>query len=173
MSDEKPMQTAAKTLHEAFEPFRKMQNEMTQMHQETTRTFNDFWTKTGDAAPLPSGANLPAMRTASPAAVNLFGPMMGLPAADVSETDAAYILKLELPGLDAGEIDVSAKDGVLTISGEKKEEKREERENFYMSERRFGRFQRAFPLPPNVDADAIEKQLRKGVLTLTLPKTSD
>ena len=61
---------------------------------------------------------------------------------------------------------------VLTIKGEKKEEKEEKRKDYYLSERRFGSFQRSFALPEGVDTDKIEANFVKGVLTVRLPKTA-
>jgi HSP20 family protein len=63
--------------------------------------------------------------------------------------------------------------GFATIKGEKKEEKEEKAKNYYVSERRYGAFQRSFQLPSGVDAEKIEANFQKGVLTVTLPKTLD
>ena len=80
----------------------------------------------------------------------------------------------ELPGLDAADIDVKFAHNVLTISGEKKEEKEEKKEkkkDYYLSERRYGSFQRSFQLPDGIDAGKIEAKFDKGILKVTLPKT--
>ena len=75
--------------------------------------------------------------------------------------------------MDAGDVEVKYADGVLTIKGEKKEEKEEKKADYYMSERRFGTFQRVFRLPDGVDADKIVANFKNGVLTVTLPKTAE
>jgi HSP20 family protein len=95
------------------------------------------------------------------------------PAMDIAEKDKAYEVTAELPGLDERSIDVAVSDNVLTIKGEKKEEKEEKEKNYYLSERRYGAFQRSFQLPAGVDASKIEAQFAKGVLTVTLPKTAE
>ena len=64
-------------------------------------------------------------------------------------------------------------DGILTIKGEKREEKEERKKDYYLSERRFGSFQRSFQLPDGVDADKIEARFKNGVLTVTLPKSPE
>jgi HSP20 family protein len=93
------------------------------------------------------------------------------PAVDVAERDNGYEITAELPGMDASNVDVKFADGVLTIKGEKKEEKEEKKKDYYMSERRYGSFQRSFRLPDGVDADKIAASFKNGVLNVTLPKT--
>ncbi len=93
------------------------------------------------------------------------------PAVDVAETDKAYEVTAELPGMDESNIEVKLADDVLTIKGEKKEEK-EKKRDYYVSERRFGSFQRSFTVPAGVDASKIEANFKNGVLTVTLPKSA-
>ena len=95
------------------------------------------------------------------------------PAVDIVEKDKAYELTAELPGLDETMIEVKFAQGVLTIKGEKKEEKEEKRKDYYLSERRFGAFERSFRVPSGVDGDKIEASFKKGVLTVILPKTPE
>jgi HSP20 family protein len=92
------------------------------------------------------------------------------PAVDITESEKAYELTAELPGMDETNIEVNVSDGNLTIKGEKQEEKEEKKKDYYMRERNFGSFERRFELPEGVDADKIEATFKKGVLTLTLPK---
>jgi HSP20 family protein len=92
------------------------------------------------------------------------------PAVDIAESEKAYELTAELPGMDEKNIEVNVSDGNLTIKGEKQEEKEEKNKDYYMRERNFGSFERRFELPEGVDADKIEATFKKGVLTLTLPK---
>ncbi len=95
------------------------------------------------------------------------------PAVDLVEKDKEYEISAELPGMDANNIDVKLANGVLTIKGEKKEEKEEKKKDYYLSERRFGSFQRSFQLPDGIVEDKIEANFDKGVLTIKLPKGAD
>lgn len=92
------------------------------------------------------------------------------PAVDIAEGEKAYEISAELPGMDEKNIEVKVANGGLTIKGEKQEQKEEKEKNYYLSERRFGSFERYFRLPEGVDADKIEATFKKGVLTVNLPK---
>lgn len=94
-------------------------------------------------------------------------------AVDVTEGDKAYEITAELPGMDEKNIDVKVVNGGLTIKGEKKDEKEEKKKDYYVSERRYGSFERYFRLPEGVDADKIEANFKKGVLIVTLPKKAE
>jgi len=101
---------------------------------------------------------------------------MGLgagPAVDIAEKDKDYEITAELPGMEESDIDVKYADGVLTIKGEKKEEKEEKKKDYYLSERRYGSFQRSFQVPENVAADKIDAKFANGVLTVRLPKSPE
>jgi HSP20 family protein len=93
------------------------------------------------------------------------------PTVDIVDTDRAYEITAELPGMDESNIDVKFADGTLTIKGEKRDDKEEKKKGYYLSERRYGAFQRSFGVPDGVDADRIEAHFQNGVLTVTLPKT--
>lgn len=95
---------------------------------------------------------------------------MAAPAIDVTESETSYDITVELPGMDEKNVTLTVADDMLTIEGEKKEEKEEKARDYYLSERRFGSFKRSFQLPDGVDRDKIEAVFQKGVLTLTLPK---
>jgi len=96
-----------------------------------------------------------------------------IPAVDVAETDKAYEITAELPGLDEKNVEVKVANGILTIKGEKQEEKEEKKKDYYMRERTFGSFQRSFEVPEGVDGDKIEASFKKGVLSVTLPKSAE
>ncbi len=96
-----------------------------------------------------------------------------VPAVDMAETDNAYEITAELPGLDEKNIEVKLANGGLTIKGEKREEKEEKEKGYYLHERRFGSFERYFRVPEGVDTDKIDATFKKGVLTVTLPKTPE
>jgi HSP20 family protein len=93
------------------------------------------------------------------------------PAIDLAETDKEYKITAELPGLDEKDVEVNFADGVLTIRGEKREEKEEKKKDYYLSERRYGSFSRALRVPGDVDDAKIDANVKNGVLTVTLPKT--
>jgi HSP20 family protein len=94
------------------------------------------------------------------------------PAIDLQETETAYVAKADLPGLEKEKIDVSVSGNVLTISGERKGETRQEdaQQGFYTTERSYGSFSRSISLPGPVDEGGIVADYRDGVLTVTLPK---
>ena len=95
------------------------------------------------------------------------------PALDVAENDTAVIVKAELPGLDPDDVEISLTADVLTIKGEKKEEKEEKDKNYHCVERTYGSFQRSLRLPAPVKADDVEAAYKNGVLTITLPKREE
>ncbi len=92
------------------------------------------------------------------------------PAVNIIESDKAYEITAELPGMDEKNIEVKVVNGNLLIKGEKQEEKEEKKKDYYLHERQFGSFERCFEVPEGVDADKIEASFKKGVLTVTLPK---
>jgi HSP20 family protein len=93
------------------------------------------------------------------------------PAVDIAETEKAYEIAAELPGMDEKNIEVKFADGVLTIKGEKQEQKEEKKKDYYLSERSYGAFQRSFQVPDGIDADKIDASFKNGVLTVTMPKS--
>ena len=95
------------------------------------------------------------------------------PAVDVAEDDKAVTLTAELPGLKEEDIEVVLRDNMLTVKGEKKSEREEKKENYYLSERRYGAFERTFRLPEAADADKIRAAIQDGVLTVTIPKKAE
>ncbi len=96
-----------------------------------------------------------------------------MPAVDFVERDNAFEVHADLPGLDEKNIEVKVAGGVLTIKGQKEENKEEKKEDFHLRERRVGSFERALRIPDGVDTDKIEAAFKKGVLTVTLPKTAE
>ena len=96
-----------------------------------------------------------------------------MPAVDVTDSEKAYQITAELPGMDEKSIEVRVSDGNLTIKGEKEEETEEKKKDYYLRERNFGSFERSFALPESVDLNKIEASFKKGVLTVTLPKKAE
>lgn len=95
------------------------------------------------------------------------------PATELVDCDGEYRITAELPGMTADDIEIKLSDGTITIRGEKSEEKKEEKEDYLLSERRYGSFQRSLPLPSGIDADKVEASVANGVLTVTLPKSEE
>jgi HSP20 family protein len=96
-----------------------------------------------------------------------------VPAVDAAETEKGYEITAELPGINEKNVEVKYADGTLTIKGEKKDEREEKKENYYLSERNYGLFQRSFRVPDGVDTDKVEASFKNGVLTVTMPKTPE
>lgn len=93
------------------------------------------------------------------------------PSVDVSETEAGFEVRAELPGVAKDDLHVSIKDNLLTLSGEKRQEKVDDTHNYRRVERRYGSFQRRFALPQEVATDNIKAEFSDGILTLSLPKS--
>ena len=93
-----------------------------------------------------------------------------VPAFDVSENEKEYIISAELPGIDVKDLDVNLSDGVLTVKGEKKEEKEDKNKSYHRVERYYGSFQRSFRIPAEIITDKIDAQYKDGILKLILPK---
>ena len=94
----------------------------------------------------------------------------GLPALEMQESDQDYKLLAELPGMTADDVEIDVSDGVLTISGEKREQRDEKDKGFMFTERSYGRFERRVQLPAAADEDKIEARFENGVLTITIGK---
>jgi HSP20 family protein len=95
------------------------------------------------------------------------------PSVDVMETKDEMVIRADLPGMKQSDIDISVSNGILTIKGERKEEKETKEENFYRKERSYGAFSRSMPLPAGVDADKIKASYKEGVLEVKFPKPEE
>jgi HSP20 family protein len=122
---------------------------ITQLRNEVDRLFDSF--------PL----RLPTFR---------FGRIAAVPLIDMSETDKAYKVTAELPGMDPENVDVTFDDGVLRIAGEKREQREENEKGYRFSERTYGSFERLLELPSVAQGDKIKAKFKNGVLTVTVPK---
>ena len=96
-----------------------------------------------------------------------------LPSVDILETKKNFIVKAELPGLDAKDVSVNLSGDLLTIKGEKKKEEEEKDEHHHFIERYSGSFQRSFQLPTAVKGDKVEAAFDKGILKVTVPKAEE
>jgi len=146
-----PWRSARTPAQREQEPFNSLQREM-------NRSFDDFW---GGMGP----------RLSSPAGLNLT-PSFLSPSVDVHETDQAYRVAVELPGLNEDDVEINLRDNSLTISGEKKSEHEGKEDGRHYSERSYGRFQRVIPFAAEVDAEKVQATFQKGVLTIELPKNA-
>ncbi len=95
------------------------------------------------------------------------------PPVDIYETEGDIVLKAEIPGVDQKDMEIKVEDDTLILRGEKKVERDTKTENFLRAERAYGAFQRSFALPQTVDRENIKASLKKGVLTLILPKKEE
>lgn len=109
----------------------------------------------------------------NPAVGSRLGNLMRAPEADVIESEREIRVMVEVPGVRGEDIDVSLENNILTISGEKHEHRTEgeERDNWHLTERRYGKFARSFVLPRDVEQDSISADMNEGVLTVVIPKS--
>lgn len=128
------------------------QNPVASLQRDMNRVFETFWHRVGDFD-WPWGA--------------------GDAKSDVVETDNAVEVSIELPGMEMKDIEVSVSDDMLTIKGEKKVERQEEKKGYYLSERSYGAIYRTIPLPPGVDGGKADASFKNGVLTIRLPQTPE
>jgi len=96
-----------------------------------------------------------------------------IPAVDIAEHDNEYVVKLELPGVNKEDVKITLESNILTIQGDKKQEKETKKENYHRVERSYGAFQRSFTLPTTVKSDKIDAVYKEGVLTISLPKAEE
>jgi len=96
-----------------------------------------------------------------------------MPAVDIYEDEKKIVLKVDVPGMQEKDLDVSVENNTLTVKGERKFEKEEKEENFHRIERRYGSFYRAFTLPSTVDTENVKASYDAGVLKLELKKKAE
>jgi HSP20 family protein len=101
------------------------------------------------------------------------GPRRWVPAMDLVEREGQLVLRADLPGLDRDDVDVEVKDGVLTVSGERRYEHEDDHGGYHRVERGFGRFSRSLRLPRGVDASAVSASFDRGVLEVTVAKPAE
>jgi len=94
-----------------------------------------------------------------------------MPVVDISESDGEYLIKAELPEVKKEDVKVTVEDGVLTIQGERRQEKEEKGKRYHRVERSYGSFVRSFTLPESVDEGGVKAEYKDGVLNLHLPKS--
>ena len=126
--------------------------ELTSFRQEMDRLFDRFWEDDGE----------------TPTALREW-----VPSLDFSETVDAYMVRIEIPGLEPKDVQVTLQDNVLTVKGEKKEEVKQKDERFYRLERSYGMFSRSLRLPVPVDGAKVNAVFKTGLLTVTVPKSPE
>ncbi|MBF1988769.1 Hsp20/alpha crystallin family protein [Fischerella thermalis] len=129
-----------------WQPFQEIEN----LQQDMNRLFDRLMTRDGERI----GTNF-------------------IPAAEMQETSDAIHLKLEIPGMDAKDIDVQVSAEAVSISGERKEETKTEEKGMTRTEFRYGKFQRVIPLPARVENTNVKAEYKNGILQLTLPKAEE
>ena len=93
-----------------------------------------------------------------------------VPAAEMEENDNEIVLKLEIPGMEASDLDIQVSETSITICGERKSETKTEAKGMVRSEFSYGKFERVIPLPAHIQNDKVKAEYKNGILTLTLPK---
>lgn len=102
-----------------------------------------------------------------------FGLSMWTPAVDITEQDNEYVVKVELPGVSKDDVKITIESNILTVRGEKKQEKNTKQGNYHRLERSYGSFQRSFTLPSTVKSEGIDAVYKDGILTITVPKAEE
>jgi HSP20 family protein len=132
------------------------QGPLLDLHRDLDRLFGNFWSAPG----LIPEEERQAFRDF-------------MPHLDVRESDEAFTVTVELPGLEEKDVDLSLTDDLLVVQGEKRAEATDEKETRHRVERLYGRFQRAVRLPRPVAADDVKASFKNGVLVVTLPKSPE
>jgi HSP20 family protein len=127
-------------------------NPIATLQREMNQVFESFWNRVGNFD-WPWGS--------------------GVARSDMVETDNAIEVSIELPGMEMKDIEVTVNDDMLTVRGEKRIERQEEKKGYYLSERSYGAIYRTIPLPPGVDGEKAEASFKNGVLTIRLPQTPE
>ncbi|MBR3189162.1 MAG: Hsp20/alpha crystallin family protein [Chelatococcus sp.] len=127
-------------------------NPLATLQREMNRVFENFWDRVGNLD-WPWGS--------------------GEAKSDMVETDNAIEVSIELPGMEMKDIEVTVNDDMLTVKGEKRIERQEEKKGYYLSERSYGAIYRTIPLPPGVDGEKVQASFKNGVLTIRLPQTPE
>lgn len=130
--------------------------DMETLHQQMDRLFDQFWGGWREPWSMPE----------------MWGGEL-MPSVDEREDEKGYHVKVELPGMDQKDVEVTLADGMLTIKGEKKMEEEEKGKDFYRKERAFGSFRRTLALPVEVDESKVYASFRNGVLSIDLPKSAE
>jgi HSP20 family protein len=141
------------------------------LRQQVDRLFDDFL---DEDWMMPSAAlsriwDLPLMK---PRGIDMRR-LMETPRTDMSESESEYELSVELPGMSEKDVEVTIKDNMITLKGEKRSERETKEKDYHIAERSYGSVRRTFSMPSDVDAGKVKASFSKGVLKLHLPKTKE
>ncbi|SES67508.1 Hsp20/alpha crystallin family protein [Oceanicella actignis] len=128
----------------------RAEHPVAKLQHEVEKAFQNFWSRLES---MTDGIHLP----------------WGGPRSDMVEVENAIEVSIELPGMEMKDVEVSISDDVLTVKGEKRIERQEEKKGYFLSERTYGAIYRTIPLPPGVQGDKAEATFRNGVLTIRIP----
>lgn len=128
-----------------------------QLHREIDRLFDDAFR--GFPSMFGAGLEWPEIT-----------PIMLSPNLDIKETDENYVVSVEVPGVAKEDVDIRVEGNTLLINGEKKQEKKEDKENYHCVERHYGSFERRLTLPQDANADNIDARFKDGVLTIDIKR---
>jgi HSP20 family protein len=140
-------------------PVSRYRDPFAEMRAEMDRLFDTFLGRGFFGRPAPSAMAQSAATLA--------------PNVDIRENDKEIIVEAELPGIDEKDIQVTVRDGVLSLKGEKKSERDEKKDTYHVIERGFGSFERSFELPDSADQDQIKADFNRGVLRVVIPKRAE
>ena len=157
--------TPAKT--EGTEP--EVLHPLASMRDEIEKLFDRYLRAWPGALPDLHWPDFSPLRTLSMG--DRFGPWSSGLRVDVTEDDKSYQISAEIPGMDEKDIEVSLTDDMLTIRGEKQEQRQKSRKDYHLQERRYGSFSRSFRIPNDVDRSKVDAKFTKGVLTIEIPKS--
>ncbi|MBN1302244.1 MAG: Hsp20/alpha crystallin family protein [Melioribacteraceae bacterium] len=131
--------------------------ELLRVERDLNRLFKPFWDKFGMGKTTDENYELASWA----------------PLADIVENNNEYLVKLDIPGVDKKDVKVSYSNGVLSVSGERKEEKESKDANYYRCERSYGKYYRSFTLPEGIKEDKIDAEFKNGTLTIVIPKAEE
>jgi HSP20 family protein len=140
-----------------FPASRTEENPFAELHRRMDDLFNSFFSDVEERFPDLGWGLVPSKGA-------------HLPKVDISESDAEVTVTADLPGMDEKDISVTLDENLLTIRGERKDEREEKKRNYHLVERTYGEFHRVIPLPVGIDKDKVKASFKNGVLSVALPK---
>ena len=141
------------------QPQKRLSGPIGELHQEVDNLFNNFF----------RGFRMSPFRTGSVFNNSLTAGLLK-PSLDIGASDTEYAISIEVPGVEQKDIQLEVSKNILTVRGEKKQEKEEKKKDYYRMERTYGSFQRVLSLPEDADQENIKASYKNGVLTIAMPK---
>ena len=140
---------------------RSEENPVMELHREMNRLFEEFFSDLETGLLWPGGAGLRSRAGTGSVRV------------DVSENDKEIRVTADVPGMEEKDIDVELSDNLLTIRGEKVQERDEKKDDYHLVERSYGSFERSIPLPGGLEEEKAKANFKNGVLSITVPKSAE